>query len=93
MSKVDHIQSNSNAELMFQTRSLDKIVNINGTVTVLDNPSLCSEVLECIGKHLHAFWKINSSKSELVVIEFLFNSATLYNPQNGTKITISFAGE
>lgn len=93
MSKVDHIQSNSQAELMFQSRSLDKIVNISGSATVLDNPSLRSEVLECVGKHLHSFWKINTSESELVVIEFLFNSATQYNPKNGTKITISFAGE
>jgi general stress protein 26 len=93
MAKIDQIKSNQSVFMLFQTSVLDKIVSVEGKTYVIENPSLRSEVLECIGKHLHAFWKINSPEKDLVVLELIIEQATLYNPLNGSKLTVNFAGE
>ncbi len=92
MAKIDQI-NNPQAEMIFQTMSLEKIVNVTGIINILDNPSIRSEVLESIGKHLHAFWKINKPEKELVVLELIIERATVYNPVIGLKTTINFSGE
>jgi general stress protein 26 len=93
LAKINQIQNNPRGEMLFQTMSLEKIINVSGRINILDNPSIRSEVLESIGKHLHALWKINESEKELVVLELIIERATLYNPISGLKTTINFSGE
>ena len=92
-SKIDHIRSNPRAELLFQTKALDQVLNVNGRVNLLDNPSIRAETLECIGKNLHPFWRINQPENELIVLEFIIDEVTLYLPQKGTRVTINFSSE
>lgn len=93
MAKVDQIKGNQSVFMLFQTKALDKIVSAEGKANIVENPSLRSEVLECVGRHLHAFWKINSPEKNLIVLEFIIEQATLYTPLNGSKITVNFEGE
>jgi general stress protein 26 len=93
MAKVDQIKGNQSIFMLFQTKALDKIVSVEGKANIVESPSLRSEVLECVGKHLHAFWKINSPEKDLIVLELIIEQATLYNPINGSKLTVNFAGE
>ncbi|MDR2729148.1 MAG: pyridoxamine 5'-phosphate oxidase family protein [Chitinispirillales bacterium] len=86
--KVDQLLNNPNAEMMFQTPGLNKIINLRGVVNVLDNPSIRSEVLESLGERLHAFWRTVKPEGELVVLEFVFNEATYYVPMNNSRLTI-----
>jgi pyridoxamine 5'-phosphate oxidase len=93
LSKVDQIKGNPYVNMLFQTKSLDKVVSVEGKVNIVENPSIRSEVLECVGKHLHAFWKINSPEKEIVVLELIIEQATLSIPLRGSKLTVKFAGE
>jgi general stress protein 26 len=93
MAKVDQIKANPSVFMLFQTKVLDKIVSVEGKTNIVENPSLRSEVLECLGRHLHAFWKINPPEKDLVVLELIIEQATLYHPLNGSKLTVNFAGE
>lgn len=86
--KIDQLLNNPNAEMMFQTPGLNKIINLRGVVNVLDNPSIRSEVLESLGERLHAFWRTAKPEGELVVLEFVFNEATYYVPMNNSRLTI-----
>lgn len=90
MAKINQIQNNPKVEMLFQTISLEKIINVKGKMNIIDNPSIRSEVLESVGKHLHAFWKVNESEKDLVVLELIIEQATLYNPISGAKLTINF---
>jgi pyridoxamine 5'-phosphate oxidase len=78
---------------IFQTRSLDKIINVEGKVNLLDNPSIRSEVLEVVGPRLVAFWKINVDERDLLVLETVIEKATYYLPMKGTKETVIFGRE
>jgi pyridoxamine 5'-phosphate oxidase len=93
LSKIEQIQNNPNAELMIQTVALDKIINIRGKINLLDNPSIRTETLECIGKHLHTFWNLNQPENELVVLELVIEQATFYQPQKGSRVTVDFGDE
>jgi len=86
--KVDQLLNNPNAEMMFQTPGLNKIINLRGVVNILDNPSIRSEVLESLGERLHAFWRTTKPESDLIVLEFVFNEATYYVPMNNSRLTI-----
>jgi general stress protein 26 len=90
LAKVDQVKSNPSASLLVQSKNLDKVVSVEGKVNVIENPSIRSEVLECLGKHLHVFWKISSPQTELVVLEMIVEQATLYIPFKGSKVTVNF---
>lgn len=93
LSKIAQIQNNPNSEVMFQSRALDKIINVKGKINLLNNPSIRAETLECLGKHLHTFWNLNQPETELVVLELVIEQATLYFPQKGNRITVDFSRE
>ncbi len=93
LSKVEQIQNNPNAEIMVQSRALDKIINIRGKINLLNNPSICAETLECIGRNLHTFWNLNQPENELVVLELVIEKAVVYLPQKGSRIAVDFSGE
>ncbi|HEX3019318.1 MAG TPA: pyridoxamine 5'-phosphate oxidase family protein [Chitinispirillaceae bacterium] len=92
-SKIGQIQNNPNAELMFQSRALDRIVNVKGKINLLNNPSIRAETLECIGRHLHTFWNLNQPDTDLLVLEMVIEQAVLYLPQKGSRITVDFSME
>lgn len=93
LSKIEQIQNNPNAEIMVQSRALDKIINIRGKINLLNNPSIRTETLECIGRHLHTFWNLNQPENELIVLELVIEQAVFYLPQKGSRITVDFSGE
>lgn len=91
--KVTQAKEHPKASMQLQTRLLDKVLNLQGTLTVLTNPAIRSETLERVGRRLHAFWKVPAAQRELVVLEFTVTHATLYLPQKGIRSEIPLAGE
>jgi general stress protein 26 len=92
-SKVKQLTENPAATMMFQTVSLDKVITVYGKVNIITAPSIIAETLECVGKHLHAFWNLKHGKRDLVVIEFLIEHARFYHPLNGSMEIVSFGSE
>jgi len=90
-SKVQHIRSNPSVELMFQNPALETILNISGRANILKNPSILSETLECVGKHLDTFWRISEPDDETVVLETIIEKATVYHPLHGNHETVHFS--
>jgi general stress protein 26 len=86
--KVTHISKNPDVEWMIQTRDLNRVINIKGRVSVVDNPSLKSEVLESIGKRLEVFWRVNR-KTDFLVLETVITEATFFKPLERRKETVS----
>ena len=91
--KSHHISANPKVEWMFQSKSLDKIVNVQGTVTLHNDPALCSEVLEAIGPRLRTFWHVNPDRHALVVLETAIDKAVCFLPQKGLKEEVPFREE
>lgn len=90
--KVQEARGNSNASMLLQTRTLDRVLNLRGKLSVLENPSIRSETLERVAPRLHAFWKVDTPDRELVVLEFSVTYAALYLPQTGSREIIPIDG-
>jgi len=88
--KVVQVRSHPRAEWMFQTPTLDEVVNVRGTINVVENPSLRAEVLEVLGPRLHTFWKLAHDPRDLVVLETAVEEATRYLPMQGRKDSVRF---
>jgi len=91
--KVLELAAHPRVQWLIQTPSLTEVVAVNGTINVLDNPAVKSEILEAIGSRLRVFWKINPESSDLVVLETVIEEATYFLPMRGTRETVSFAQE
>jgi len=89
--KAIHAKDNPKVEWMLQTRALDKVVNATGIISILDNPSLKSEVLEVVGARLRTFWHVSQDKHTMIVMETVLENATHFLPAKGKKETVSFA--
>jgi pyridoxamine 5'-phosphate oxidase len=89
--KIEQLLNNPHAEMMLQTPGLNKIINLRGIVNILDNPSIRSEVLECLGERLHAFWRSAMPRDDLVVLEFVLQEATYYVPMNNSRLTLDLS--
>ena len=90
--KIKQLEANPLVEWMIQTRDLNHIINLRGRITVVDNPSLKSEVLESIGKRLEVFWRVNL-KTEFVVLETAITQITYFRPLERKRETVSFVPE
>jgi general stress protein 26 len=88
--KVKQALSNPHAQWLFQTRALHRIVTVDGSINVVNNPSLRSEVLEVVSPRLRAFWKINMEERDLMVLETIIERAIYYVPMKGRKEEIVF---
>ena len=88
--KLKHLEANNKVEWMIQTRDLREIVNIQGTVTVIDNPATKSELLETLGPRLIIFWKANINAEEFVVLETKIEKATYQKPMKSIKEVVTF---
>ena len=89
--KVSQVKAHPRVEWMFQVPSLAEIVTVRGSMNVVDNPSLRSEVLEAVGPRLRAFWKVAHDERDLAVLETVIEEATHYLPMEGRKSVVSFA--
>ena len=81
--KTEHIRENDRVSWLIQSKSLDEIVEVHGRATIIDNPTLKSDVLEAIGPHLTTFWKINADEADLVVIETAVERVDYFKPVKG----------
>ena len=92
-SKKMDLEHNPQVEWMFQTKSLDRIVNLRGKINLVENPALESEVLETLEKDLRTFWKLEVSPHDMVVLETVIEKTVLYDTLKGDKIIIDFMSE
>jgi general stress protein 26 len=90
--KVAQVRAHPRVEWMFQVPSLAEIVTLRGTVSVVDNPSLRAEVLEAVGPRLRTFFQLAKDGRDLVVLETSIEEATHYQPIEGRKSVVRFAG-
>jgi len=81
--KAMQVASHPKVEWMLQTKSLDEIVTVRGTIQVLDNPRTKAEILESIGRNLEVFWRVNQDQSELVVLETIIEEILYFKPLTG----------
>ncbi len=89
--KTGHLEADPHVEWLLQSKSLDEIVNVRGTMQVLDNPRTKAEVLEAIGRNLEVFWRVNRDQAELVVLETIIEEILYFKPLTGehAKITVA----
>ncbi len=88
--KREQLDKNPQVEWMFQSRSLDKIMYVDGSVNVVDNSSMLNEVLEVVGPRLRVFWNVNPDETSLVVVETVMETGTLFLPMKGHKEQVRF---
>ena len=88
--KREHLAKNPKVQWMIQSRSLEKVITVNGRVNVIENSAMKAEVLEAIGPRLPVFWKVNPDPDTLVVLETIIDEGTCFIPMKGTKETVSF---
>jgi len=81
--KIEHITEHPNVSWLIQSKALDEIVEIHGKATVIDSPTLKSDVLEAIGPHLAAFWNVNPDGTDLVVVETAIERIDYFRPMQG----------
>lgn len=87
-----HLAKNPRAEWLLQTRAMDQILNIRGTIEVLDNPAVFAEVLEAIGPHLTTFWRVNTDETSLIVLETVIEEMSLFHPLTNERQTVAIGG-
>ncbi len=88
--KASDINENGKVQWMFQSRSLDTVITIEGESRIIENLSLKNEVLEAVGKQLQTYWKINKDPSTSTVIETEIKSAVVFYPVEGVKHKVTF---
>jgi hypothetical protein len=73
-------------EWLFQTAELNRIVTVQGQMSVIDNPQLKSEVLESIGRRLEVFWRVNE-KTDFIVLETAIERISVFQPMKHVRET------
>ncbi|MBN1757315.1 MAG: pyridoxamine 5'-phosphate oxidase family protein [Chitinispirillaceae bacterium] len=91
--KVVQAKEHPDASILLQSRQLDRVLQLQGVLTVLENPVIRNATLERISHMLNAFWKTGSKDRELVVLEFRITEAVFYRPMSGEKEKLLFDGE
>jgi pyridoxamine 5'-phosphate oxidase len=89
--KTVQLTENPDVEWLFQTRNLEKVINIRGVVNIVDNSSIKSEVLEALGRRLTAFWKLNEVEQNLTVLETVIQDSVFFIPMKGVKYHVKFS--
>lgn len=91
--KVKALESHPDVEWMFQTLNLGEIINLHGTLAVIDNPSLNSEVMQKLATRLNVLWKVDTQNTDFVVLETIITKAVYYLPMKAHWETLIFDGE
>jgi len=90
--KVRHLQSCPAVEWLFQTPELNRIVTVQGRMSIIDNPQLKSEVLESIGRRLEVFWRVNE-KTDFIVLETAIDRISVFHPMKQVRDTVLLGEE
>jgi general stress protein 26 len=77
-------------EWMLQKKTLQEVMRIKGHMTVIDNPSLRSEVMANIGDRLRTFWKVNPDSMDFIVLETVFENVTHFDPVTGETQAVKY---
>ena len=88
--KSEHLASNPRVQWMAQSRVLDKVINLEGKVNIIEISAMKAEVLEAIGPRLPVFWRVNPDPENLVVLETIISQGKLFLPMKGKGETVSF---
>lgn len=91
--KIAQLEAGNRVEWMLQTRALDQVINIRGSIDVLDNPSLKAQIMEANGSKLTFFCKVNQNKTDFVILETCIDEACWSAPTQGLKETVAFRQE
>lgn len=91
--KTRQIDGNPRVEWMLQSKSLDEVIKVTGTMSIIDNPAAKAEVLEAIGGHLSTFWKMNPDEGKMVVLETSIDGIRYVKPTTGEHHEITLGGE
>ena len=83
--KREQLDEKPEVQWMFQSRSLDKILYVDGKVNVVENGSMLNEVLEVVGPRLRVFWNVNPDETSLVVLETVMESGAVFLPMKGIR--------
>lgn len=89
--KLKHISADNKVEWMVQTRDLREIVNIEGTVNIIDTPATKTELLETLGPRLATFWKSNANPEEFVILETIIHRAVYFEPMKAKQEIVTFS--
>jgi general stress protein 26 len=90
--KISDLQEHPQVRWMIQSRALAEIITLKGSVNIVDNPAIKSEVLEALGHRLTVFWNVNIDKTELVVLETIIEEAVYFKPMKSFEETVTFEG-
>lgn len=88
--KREQLDESPLVQWMLQSRSLDKILYVDGSVNVVENSSMLNEVLEVVGPRLRVFWNVNPDETSLVVLETVLESGTVFLPMKGIREQATF---
>jgi pyridoxamine 5'-phosphate oxidase len=91
--KTSDLKLNNKVQWMIQSKNLNRIINFNGEVSLVEDVALRSEVIEKLGTKLHVFWTINKDPSNLIVLETRISTGVIFLPIKGRKEIVSFSGE
>lgn len=91
--KIQALENKPKVMWMVQTKSLDEIISIKGTMEVISNPSLQAIVQEAIGGKLGSFWKLNKDMSKVVILETRIESMEYFKPTQALKESVNFTVE
>ncbi len=87
--KIKQLKDNNKVSWSIQSKTLDQIVHIKGTINIVDNPSLKAQITEAIGMKLSMFWYINTS-TDFIILETDIAEARWFSPMKGLSETVVF---
>ena len=90
--KVAQAKEHPEASMLLQSRQLDRVLQLQGVLAVLENPVIRSATLERVSPMLNAFWKTGSKDRDLLVLEFRITEAVFYRPMSGIKENLPIDG-
>ena len=90
--KSEALSDNPRVQWLIQTAALERIITLKGTIQLIDNVSLRSELIESIGSRLRPFWQLNNDTSEMIVLETVIEEGLIFYPVKGRKERVVFKG-
>jgi general stress protein 26 len=92
-SKTEELGHQPRVQWMIQNRAMTQVVTVCGTVNIVDDPAIKTEIMEAIGRRLDVFWRANCDRQEFVVLETVISEATYLKPMQGARETVMFQRE
>jgi pyridoxamine 5'-phosphate oxidase len=87
--KNEQIKNNPRVSWLMQSPSMSEVLEVRGKAEIIDNPALKSDVLEALGRNLSAFWRVQKSDFDFVVLETAIQDVTYMQPLKGEQSTAS----